>query len=316
MIELMVATTLLLAVSGIVMSALGQLRSSQRTISNRTAMHSGIRGATELLQQEIGQAGLVGLPGSPTLTNNVVASAYCDGADPSVLATPVTVSSTEGMFADMVLTTLDGEDSETVRISTVDSDTSITACFINTHDPGVKLTTRGGFAMGIVADVGVPNGSDGWHLKMFGDMDGDGKLKYIEYTCDLASGNLYRQVLDFDAPVKPAPAPQDILLTNLVPNPGNPACFEYERRTYQALNLAPPPLFTFVVNVAVTLTVETEEIDPITNDKQRETKALLNVSPRNVVDTYKYASLGYYYRIQSTPTNIFNTLLAPSAYGS
>ena len=38
------------------------MTSAQATIWNRTQMHSGIRGATEVLQQEVGQAGRVTLP--------------------------------------------------------------------------------------------------------------------------------------------------------------------------------------------------------------------------------------------------------------
>ena len=57
LIELIVAMGVLLAVSSIVTSALLQMTQSQTTIWNRTEMHSGIRGATELLQQEVGQAG-------------------------------------------------------------------------------------------------------------------------------------------------------------------------------------------------------------------------------------------------------------------
>ena len=55
--ELLVATGLLLVVSSIVTNALLQMTNQQQTIWNRTEMHSGVRGATELLQQEVGQAG-------------------------------------------------------------------------------------------------------------------------------------------------------------------------------------------------------------------------------------------------------------------
>src|SRR6184192_620350 len=63
-IELLVATAVLLIVSSIVTSALLQMTNSQKTIWNRTEMHSGIRGATELLQQEVGQAGRISVPGT------------------------------------------------------------------------------------------------------------------------------------------------------------------------------------------------------------------------------------------------------------
>ena len=67
LIELIVAMGVLMAVSSIVTSALLQMTQSQTTIWNRTEMHSGIRGATELLQQEVGQAGRITLPGTVTL---------------------------------------------------------------------------------------------------------------------------------------------------------------------------------------------------------------------------------------------------------
>ena len=43
-------------------SALLKMTDAQATIWNRTQMHSGIRGATEVLQQEVGQAGRIALP--------------------------------------------------------------------------------------------------------------------------------------------------------------------------------------------------------------------------------------------------------------
>jgi hypothetical protein len=67
--------------------------------------------------------------------------------------------------------------------------------------------------------------------------------------------------------------------------------------------------FTFVLDVAVTLTVQTEKVDPVTRQYQTETKALLNVSPRNVFSAWELAGMGYTNRIQSTPTTI--TALLP-----
>ena len=64
LVELLVALGVLLAISTIVTTALMQMTQSQTTIWNRTEMHSGIRGATELLQQEVGQAGRVSVPGT------------------------------------------------------------------------------------------------------------------------------------------------------------------------------------------------------------------------------------------------------------
>src|SRR5579864_2048156 len=105
LIELLVATALLLIVSSVVTGALLQMAKHQQTIWNRTEMHSGIRGATELLQQEVGQAGRIALPAATTtgksialqltsdLTNpsNGVVPATCDPGNPSLNAVDIGV---------------------------------------------------------------------------------------------------------------------------------------------------------------------------------------------------------------------------------
>src|SRR5262249_10212481 len=131
LVEVLIATTLLLAISSIVTSALMQMTNHQQTIWNRTEMHSGVRGATELLQQEVGQAGRVTLPGIVSLTLPIVTA-------PGTLCTPgvpvnATVNSTTGMFVGEWLTTLDGDAAETVSIVAIPSATTFTACFTQSH---------------------------------------------------------------------------------------------------------------------------------------------------------------------------------------
>jgi hypothetical protein len=60
--------------------------------------------------------------------------------------------------------------------------------------------------------------------------------------------------------------------------------------------------------VAVTLTVKSQQIDAITKKSQLETKALLNISPRNVISTWQAAG-GNQNRVQPMPTNITQKLL-------
>ena len=61
LLEMMAATGVILIVTGIVMTGMGQMIYTNGTIANRSEMHAGVRSATELLQQEIGQAGKVSL---------------------------------------------------------------------------------------------------------------------------------------------------------------------------------------------------------------------------------------------------------------
>jgi len=88
----------------------------------------------------------------------------------------------------------------------------------------------------------------------------------------------------------------EVLLSNVLPNPDGTPCFTYQERTVDGTS--------FVVQVAITLTVETEDPDPTTGLFQTETKALLNVSPRNVFHVWQLASLGINNRVQPMPPSV------------
>src|SRR5712691_4344759 len=225
LIELLIAIGLFLTVSAIVTSALMQMTQAQATIWNRTEMHSGIRGATELLQQEVGQAGRVSVPGTAlqpgviVLTqavNNVggaapAAATTCDPGTPAAGADAVTVNTTAGLFATPgppaayeIFTTFDGNAQEVLKLATFNTGAStITVCFTQPHVSGTVLMPLGAFATGIIPNTGIVNGSTATKLKLYGDIVGDGNMVYVEYTCDYASNNLYRNVMAFDAGAKP-----------------------------------------------------------------------------------------------------------------
>jgi len=189
LLELLVATGVLLVVSSIVTDALMQMTTSQKTIWNRTEMHSGIRGATELLQQEVGQAGRVSLP-APVA---VGAGGITIFSSPCTTPSTVTLSpSTSGIFPGEILTILDGDTQESVAVTAIPSSTAITACFTRPHGVGASILPLGGFATGIVPNTGIANPSTATVLKMYGDINGDGRMVYVEYVCDTAARKLYR----------------------------------------------------------------------------------------------------------------------------
>lgn len=321
--ELMIAVAILLMISSVVTSGVMQLTSSQRTISNRTQLHAGVRSTTELLQQEVGQAGRVALPGSVvTLDATITAGTRTVGVNQTIAG--ATAASVAGIFEGEWLTIDGGANSETVRVEDVSTaGNTITATFTKGHDAGAVVNVYGGFATGIVPPqyydgtnwVDYPNGSTGSVLKLFGDINGDGNMVYVEYTCDTEAGNLYRNVMPFDAAVKPALDSSLILLGNVTENPDGTPCFTY----------MPDPLYylsamkdsglggcadcnqSFVLDVAITLSVNTQQIDPITRQVQTETKALLNVSPRNVYHVWQMANAavpGQSNRAQPMPDSV------------
>ncbi len=285
LVELLVTMLTLLVVSGTVTAALLQMTSAELTLWNRTQMHSGVRSATELLQQEVGQAGRVALPSAVTLTGGVA---------PGTAA--VSVSSVAGMFVGEQVTVGAGDSEETVTVTAVDvGGSSITAAFVETHASGAPVVVRGGFASGVVPTTAA-NGSSGSVLKLYGDVNGDDTLVYVEYTCDTDTGFLYRNSMAYDAVSKPALGPSLVLLDNLQPNPGGTPCFTYQEQVVGAE--------TYVIDVAITLTVQTQRRDPLTRQFELQTKALLNVAPRNIFNVWQLASAGVTNRIQPMPASV------------
>ncbi len=337
LLELMVAMAVMLVISGAAVTALLKMSTTQATIWNRTQMHSGIRGATEVLQQEVGQAGRVALiSGSSTCTNNTAVPSL---NAPVVAGTQtVNVTSICGMFIGENLTVDEGTAKETVAITQINgaaSDPTSTQCptgstvtagnitgvFTNSHLLYATLQALGGFAAGIVPTT-TTNGSTAAVLKLFGDINADGSMVYVEYsispscicsgTCtpSTTTGNLYRNSMSWNSASKTPAAASQILLSNITQNPNGTACF-----TYQPPNTLTSYTVngdTYITDVAVTLTVQTQLLDPVTNTYQTETKALLNVSPRNVFNTWELASSGYTSRVQPTPASITTLLAGPS----
>ena len=297
LVELLVSMILILIVFSGVTTALNKLSYAQRSIWNRTELHSGVRGATELLQQEVGQAGRISLPAPVTLASS---TNTMGSQNPQVLT--VTVTATDGMFVGEHLVIDTGELLETVIVTALDHTAhTFTATFAGmmTHAIGSVVSAQGGFASGIVAPS-VTNGSTASLMKLYGDINADGQMVYVEYTCDTTSGNLYRNVMPWNATSKSPVTTSQILLTNIVANPGGTACF-----TYQTAVVGTD---TYVLDVAITLTVKTQLVDPVTKLFQTETKALLNVAPRNVVHTWQLASIGLGNRIQPMPPSIVTLL--------
>lgn len=317
LLELLIALAVLVIVAGIVTSGMVQMMNAQGTINNRTEMHSSVRSATELLQQEIGQAGRVTLP--PTNPNPTLTTAVSVPAGLPSWTGAVGVSSTTGMFnGEQVVvdagTTFVGTqpfpNQETVTISGLNAN-GFTATFTNNHAAGVPLAVLGAFNDGVVPQPtglggvgGVPNGSGQFTLKLFGDINGDGSIVIINYDCspnDAGTGTLTRSVTDWNSA---AQGPTITLLGNLKKNPNNAPCFVYQQQNVTINGVVTP----FVTDVSVTLTAQTQQKDPVTHNYQWETQALLNVSPRNIFDIWERASQGVYERVQPMPNRVTNLL--------
>jgi prepilin-type N-terminal cleavage/methylation domain-containing protein len=295
LIELIVAMGVMLVVSGLMLRGMSDMSRLNRDQANRSEMHGGIRNATALLQQEVGQAGRLAFPAPVTTTGAVAIGTAWVTVTPSVA----------NMFTGVRLLVDSGVDEEIVTVIGVNTATNqIQAAFANPHAAGVPVRPAGGFAAGVVPTT-MANGSSATVLKILGDVNSNGSLVYVEYTCDWVQGRLFRNMVPYTAANKPAVTVEQILLDNLLPNPPDPngvvpPCFSYQQQTISGQ--------TYVVNVAIMTTVRTHDVDSVTGEFQVVTKALLNVAPRNVFHTWQIAGLGYTNRIQPLPASVVNLL--------
>ena len=92
------------------------------------------------------------------------------------------------------------------------------------------------------------------------------------------------------APPSPAPTASQILLGNITANPDSSPCFTYQtqRGRHQRHDDLLRHRRRHHADGADAV------IDPVTKQFQTETKALLNVSPRNVFNAWQLAGLGIY----------------------
>jgi prepilin-type N-terminal cleavage/methylation domain-containing protein len=174
LIEMMVAVLVLMVVSGTVIKGVMDMADLHTTLMNRSDMHAGVRNVTELLTQEVGQAGKISLPGTVTLAAPAVA-----GATVLTVSSTAARGATAGMFVGEQLLIDTGTNAETATISLINSASQVTVTALGlAHDAGDPVSAPGGFAAGVVPPGG--NGSTAKKLKIFGDMNSDGRMVYVE----------------------------------------------------------------------------------------------------------------------------------------
>src|SRR5215208_1296672 len=133
LIELMVALLVLMIVSGTVLRGVMDMSLLHNTIMNRTDMHAGVRNATQLLSQEVGQAGRVSLPAAVTLTLPTLGGAM-----------QATVSSATDMFVGEQILVDAGDKSETVTITGIAANVLTTSAMGSPHNAGVTVSVAAG----------------------------------------------------------------------------------------------------------------------------------------------------------------------------
>lgn len=299
LLEMVVSLAVMLVVSGAAFTALNQAETVYGSQQLDVDMHAELRGTFELMSQEIGQAGSLNL--TPTTLSGAVTS--------STSAQTVTLGSTSNMFVGENLTVDTGATQEVVAIVSFPSTNQIRGIFTQNHASGVPVSAQGTFPNGILA----PTTAAGNTLQIFGDINANNTITFVEYDCNpgtsAAPGTLTRSITTVAPGVSTENASQ-VLLNNLVGNPGGTSCFTPSMGiggsvTSGNCTVSGGPTATCVTDLQIMLTIQTSQEDPQTHQFSTETKSFLNLSSRNVFCAYAIATA-------SSPTV---TLLQPTPPG-
>ncbi len=181
LLELMVSTAVMLVVAGGAFGALNYYQKTYQRTEISADMHDNLRSAVDLIIQEVGQAGSLSLGttlGNRTLTNPVFGS---------LAPQPVTLNDTTGIFAGEQLLVDAGAKQELVTVTPLGAN-SLTGVFKNAHNATAQVNAIGVFPEGIIPPTAPTNPSTATQLHLFGDLNGDGTLLYVEYSCNYVAG--------------------------------------------------------------------------------------------------------------------------------
>lgn len=262
LLELTVGMAILLVVLATVLTVLGKYEEIYQGQQVKAGVELGLNSAMELLTQEIGQAGYLGFA-PRTLQSAVVGS-------PSAQTVPI--SSTDSLFAGEKLI-VDAETAQKpVTIASVGQGT-VTGVFALSHSDGAPVTALGVFGTGVLSTA------NGDTLQLYGDINADGSLMFVQYTCNLAASALTRTVSSIGAS---AQNPAQPLLTGLVANPGGTPCFQFDTTNFLGA--------TYVTAVKVTLSNQGVLANPQTGQPPVMTSTL-TIVPRNVLRALAFAQM-------------------------
>jgi prepilin-type N-terminal cleavage/methylation domain-containing protein len=296
LLELLVSVLILSVIMGGVISALSNSQQTFARTELGSDMYENVRSVAELMAQEIGQAGLLSLP-TTTLSSAVTGSATAQAAS---------VSQTASIYVgEQLLIDAGTTNEELVAITAIGSGT-VTGIFTKSHASGAPVTVLGAMPSGIVppgaTDGSTSNTEPGVSvLNLVGDINGDGTLVYVRYTCNtsVTPGTLSRSVTTI-TPGNNTISSAQTLLSTLIPNPGSPGtpCFQYTPYSVGT------PANTYVTNVGLTISVQSLSPDPQTHTYLTMTKSFLDLSPRNVLSAFELGNAGLTQRLQVAPPNV------------
>ena len=201
------------------------------------------------------------------------------------------MASSANIFVGEELTVDTGANQEVVQVKSLPGTNQVNGIFTLTHASGAPVTAEGVFPNGILTTA------TGNTLQIFGDINANNTLAFVEYDCNpgtpSAPGTLTRSITTVAPGVTTETASQ-VLLNNLVTNLSGTSCFTPSMGAGGSVIAGNCTVgstaFTCVTDMQIMLTVQTSEKDPLTHTFTTETKSFLNLSSRNVFCAYTIAT--------------------------
>jgi len=272
LLELMVAVALLLIISAAAFTLTNYFQKNYTSNQMKADMQSGVRGAVELLSQELTQAGLINSAG---IANTLLSAAALASGNPQSVA----VGNASLFYAGENVTVDTGSSAELVRLTGVDpSGNRITGMFAQNHAAGAPVYASGVIGQGVAVSPTT--------LDIVGDMNADGSLYLVEYVCD---PNTTQTLSRSATPITQAGKnPAQTLVTSVT------GC-SFSSSTTSVNGIS------YVTNVSLTLTVQTALRDPQTGT-YAEASNTFDLSPPNIAAAVALAQEGQTARLQATPS--------------
>jgi type II secretory pathway pseudopilin PulG len=328
LLELLISMALMFVIFGTAVGGLNYFQKQYRSANMTKTLQQQMRAAVAEMSQDIGQAGLANsgmvyrleLPANSTTTTQsnteyLLNAAVAANASTmqlklppnSTLSSPTTgLSPYQRLLVDTGGTTAPGLQ-DIVTVGSVNTSTNTVTLNIIDGEPGFTYAHAAGAAVipfgvypeGIVYPDGTQGASSVTSLRLFGDLEGDGLLKFVIYQCpaqgrvgaftrdvyDLASSTLLDHVTLLD------------YVDNTVDSSGNYSGCQFiyspvptgNSNTIAAVKLADVSNARFVLGVSVSLRARSSAVDPQTGSYLWESRSFLNIQPRNIRNAYNRA---------------------------
>lgn len=295
LIELMIAIALLMVIAGATTYALNYFTKNSSSTQLKADVNSGLRGALEMMTQDLTQAGL--LNSTDGIADTTLATADLSSGNPQAIS----VANASLFYSGEYLTIWDSNPLyiETVQVTAVDTtNNKITAIFGYNHNVGTPIYAAGVIPNGLISArnaggaVGGTN-TNGTILDLVGDFNADGSLQYVEYVCDK---NNTQQLLRAAVPVSQG---------TIKSSDYQPILSSVTNCNFSATD---PNSTGYNTRADFWITVQTARKDPQTGQYLSITKSILDVYPRNVAGAVALSSIGQYNTLQPLPASLPSSL--------